>query len=87
MTPADYEFTMESLGKGGTDRDAVEEAIAGDIDRLNEGDTYDDVLDRLEGPWQVNGEWRQLGLPAQTNDPIYRRLLGIAKQVRRETRD
>lgn len=86
MSDPDYEFTMESLAKGGRDREAVEEAIAGWIDRLDLGDTYDDVLDRLEGPWLVDGEWRRLNLPLQTSDPVYRRLLSIAKRIRKESR-
>jgi len=87
VTAADYEFTLDDLARGGSQRAAVELALEGLVDRLDLGDTYDDVLDRLEGPWEVDGVWRRLDLPLDTSDPVYRRLLAIAREVRRNTRD
>jgi hypothetical protein len=80
-----YSFTIESLAAGGADLAAVEEWFADWLDTL-EGQTWDDIMDRLEStPWQrPDGEWVDLDLPGRTDDPVYKRLIRIGKRVRRE---
>jgi hypothetical protein len=79
-----YRFTLDSIAEDGSDREAVESYFEGEVDRIDNGDTYDDILDRMEGPWEVDGVWRTLDLGTSTDDPVYRKLRRIAQQIRRE---
>lgn len=83
-----YRFTVESLAKGGRDFEAVERWFESEIDRLDKGYTYDDLLDLMEKDpwWDENGQRRPLDLGTSTDSPVYRRLLAIARRIRRETR-
>lgn len=83
----EYAFTVESLARDGADLAEVEQWWEEHLDRLDNGDTYDDVADRLDGStWFVAGEPRTVYLPDQLDDPVYRRLLAIGRRVRKEAR-
>lgn len=78
-----YSFTLDSIAAKGTDRIQLEEFLEGWV--ADAGEPIDDVLDRLDGSiWDVDGVTHRLNLPDQTTDPVYVRLVGIARKVRRE---
>lgn len=85
---AAHVFTLESLSARGTDRAQFEEWAEGWVDRLDDGYTYDDLLDRLDrSVWiEADGSRTTVDLPGQLDDPVYVRLRGILRRIRQETR-
>lgn len=80
-----YQFSLESLAPNGRDYEPVAEFWAGELDRLEDDWTYDDILDTLDGsPWEVDGKWLKVDLGDSTVSPEYKRLKAIGRQVKRE---
>jgi hypothetical protein len=83
-----WQFTLDELKSGTPTLEGVEEWWGGEIDRLDDGRTYDDLLDRLDGsPWLgEHGAWYKVDLGDETDTPVYRRLTAIGRRVRAESR-
>lgn len=81
-----HQFTLDELKPGTPGCVAVEDWAAEWVDRLALGDTYDELLDRLDGsPWTMpDGSSATVDLPVQTTDPVYKRLKAIVRKVRQE---
>lgn len=83
-----YHLTVESLAADGADLPLIEDWFESEVERLDRGFTYDDLLDVLERDryWDGTGERGPLDFGTSTDSPVYRRLLAIARRIRRETR-
>ena len=77
--------TLDELKVGTPVRDEIEDFFEAWLDGLDRGFTYDDLMDRLDGTRiLLLGVEYEVALPEMLDDPVYVRLVNIAKRVRRE---
>lgn len=87
LSPARHIFTLESLSKRGADRAAFEDWAESQAPRAIDGESLDDVLDRLDGStWSVGYSMGTVDLGSSMVSPVYRRLRSILARVVRQCR-
>jgi hypothetical protein len=85
LSPTHHIFTLKSLSKRGADRAAFEDWAESQAPRVVEGESLDDVLDRLDGSsWRVGYSMSTVDLGSSMASPVYRRLRSLLARVVRE---